>query len=208
MARPKVFCVGANKTGTTSMQHLLQMLGYAVAPQGPAERMLEDWARRDFSALIKFCERHEAFQDIPFCLPFTFQAVDQAFPGSRFILTRRRDADEWFESLVRFERKALELDREVTADDLKAQNYRYPGWWWRSHVVIWGINEDSLYDPARYKAQYERHNASIRDYFSQRPGDLLEIEIADPEAAAKVCDFLGLPRADISMPHVNSSRAE
>jgi hypothetical protein len=46
--RDKVFCVGASKTGTTSMEALLLRLGYRVAPLAEAERLIHDWAQRDF----------------------------------------------------------------------------------------------------------------------------------------------------------------
>ena len=51
--RKKVFCVGANKTGTTSLELLFKQLGLQVAPQGPAEMLLEDWGRRQLSFPIQ-----------------------------------------------------------------------------------------------------------------------------------------------------------
>jgi hypothetical protein len=202
----KVFCVGANKTGTTSIEKLFKLLGLAVAPQEPAERMLEDWARRDFTKLVEFCAAFEAFQDIPFSLPFTFQALDQAFPHSKFVLTVRSSTDEWYESLIRYETAFMELDHLPSARDLKENPYLSPGWFWRSHQLIWGIDEQTLYAPATYKRQYERHNESIVDYFSQRPADLLVLNVADPDAVDRVCDFLSMDRVSVRMPHMNRTR--
>ena len=79
--REKVFCIGANKTGTTSIAALLESLGYRLAPQIEAERMIDDWSRRDFRRLLKFCEKYDAFQDVPFSLDYTFQAFDTYFPA-------------------------------------------------------------------------------------------------------------------------------
>lgn len=203
----KVFCVGANKTGTTSIGKLFELLGLAVAPQEPAEELLEDWARRDFTRLLKFCEGYEAFQDIPFSLPFTYQRLDQAFPESKFILTVRNSADEWYESLLRFETTFMELDHLPTPRDLKENPYLSTGWFWRSHQLIWGIDEQTLYAPEIYKGQYERHNASIVDYFRNRPSDLLVLNVADRDAVDKVCDFLSIdPVKKIWMPNLNRSR--
>ena len=202
--RKKVFCVGANKTGTTSMELLFKQLGLAVAPQGPAEMLLEDWGRRDFRALIEFCAGFEAFQDIPFSLPFTFQAMDQAFPGSKFILTVRNNAREWYESAVRFE--SMELGRLPRAEDLKENPYRYKGWCWRAHELPMAIDESTLHDADIYQRHYNRHIDSIVDYFSQRPDDLLVLNLAEPNGVERVCDFLGLPRQQVPMPHLNRSR--
>ena len=37
--KQKIFCVGNNKTGTTSLKHYFQELGYLVAPQIEAEEI-------------------------------------------------------------------------------------------------------------------------------------------------------------------------
>ena len=82
----KVFVIGRNKTGTTSVAAALQSLGYRLGSQPQAELLMEDWARRDFRSIIRFCRGADAFQDIPFSLPRTYAAMDRAFPGSRFVL--------------------------------------------------------------------------------------------------------------------------
>jgi len=38
----KIFGIGSNKTGTTSLTSAIKSLGYVLGAQGPAERMLED----------------------------------------------------------------------------------------------------------------------------------------------------------------------
>ena len=40
--RPKVSCIGRNKTGTTSMAALLEHYGFRVGPQREVERLLLD----------------------------------------------------------------------------------------------------------------------------------------------------------------------
>ena len=97
-AAEKVFCVGRNKTGTTSINRALRDLGYRVAPQEPAEWLTEKWSKRDFRDLSRFCLRYDVFQDVPFSYPFTFQEMDQRFPNAKFILTVR-DSDAY--SVVR-----------------------------------------------------------------------------------------------------------
>ena len=59
--RPKVFCVGRNKTGTTSLAALMRELGYEVGEQAPAELLVEDWARGDFRAIVRLCRRADFF---------------------------------------------------------------------------------------------------------------------------------------------------
>jgi hypothetical protein len=66
----KVFCIGRNKTGTTSMARAVVSLGFKLGKQSRAERLLEDWGKRDFCRIIRYCKSADAFQDIPFSLRF------------------------------------------------------------------------------------------------------------------------------------------
>lgn len=100
LGKPKIFCIGVNKTGTTSLARALTELGIIVGKQKLAERLIHDWARRDFRRLFLYCHTAQAFQDVPFSLPFTFQALDQHFPGSKFILTVRDTPKQWFQSAL------------------------------------------------------------------------------------------------------------
>ncbi len=204
-SRQKVFCVGRNKTGTTSLLDVMTRLGYRSGDQPKAELLLEDWARGDFDAIGKHCRRRNFFQDIPFSLPGTFQAMDRAFPKSRFILTVRSNAEEWYESLVRFHTKLIGAGRVPTAEDLRAFKYRAPGWLWRTQELVYGVDEDTLYDRDHYIQHYERHNESIRSYFQGRPGDLLKLDLSQPKALEKLCGFLGRSHEGLSMPHLNRS---
>lgn len=71
----KVFCVGRGKTGTTSLDIALRRLGCRVAPQEPAEMMLEQWAQRDFGQFKRFCLRYDAFQEVPSAIHSPFKCA-------------------------------------------------------------------------------------------------------------------------------------
>lgn len=206
--KPKVFVIGCNKTGTTSAAEALSQLGWKVAKQRPAELMLEDWGRRDFRRLLRFCSRGNAFQDIPFSLDWTWVALDQAYPGSRFVLTVRSSADEWYESLTRFHTKIVDKGRLPTAQDLRVYGYLYPGWLWQYHQLVYGIDENTLYDRDIYTRNYEAHNAEVLRYFRGRPQDLLVLDAARPDAMQDLCRFLGVPDRGWQMPHLNTSRRD
>jgi len=85
------------------MAEALRELGYYVAPQRPAELLLENWYNNNFKSIIKFVRYNgQAFQDIPFSLPGTYEVLDRAFPDSKFILTIRDDAEKWYQSVTKF----------------------------------------------------------------------------------------------------------
>lgn len=202
---PKVFCIGRNKTGTTSLGAALGSLGYRLGDQREAELLLEDWARRDFRRLVAYCRRADAFQDAPFSYDYTFQAVDAAFPGSKFVLTVRESPDLWFQSVLRYHAGRSGRDRLPTAEEYRRDRHVHPGWLWRSHELIYGPGEERLFDEAIYKAHYTRHNERVAHYFGERPADLLVLDVARDDAMKSLCEFLGVPWSGQSMPWLNRS---
>lgn len=201
----KIFCIGRNKTGTTSMENVLNSFGYVTGNQTEAELFLEDWSRRDFSSIIEFCEHADAFQDIPFSLPYTYQALDAAFPGSKFILTVRDSAEQWYESLTRFHTKRVGKGRLATPGDFKKDPYCYKGFLWRAQELIYGATEATFHEKEMYMLNYNEHNKQVREYFKYRARQLLVLNLSDPQAMKILCDFLGHPWQGEHMPHRNKS---
>lgn len=203
--RPKVFCVGANKTGTTTIASVFRNQGLRVGNQRRGEMLMRDWAERDYRRIISYCRSAEAFQDIPFSYPDTYQALDEAFPGSKFILTIRNDADQWFDSLTRFHTKLVGKNRLPTADDLREFYYLYRGFLWDAMRLRYGDDEALLYHREWYCQCYDEHNRAVQDYFKDRPGDLLVLNVADPDAMERLLAFLNIPFSGQVMPHMNAS---
>lgn len=203
--RRRIFCVGQNKTGTTSLEIFLARAGFRVAPQYKGEFLLYDWADGNYRGLINFCERFEVFQDVPFSFPRTYRVLFEYFPDAKFILTTRDNAEQWYQSLIRFHTKIVGKGRVPTADDLKAFPYRRVGWLWDAQCLGYGIDEATLYDPDIYKAAYMSHNREVSEYFSDKPGNLLEVNLSDPEAAQKIKRFLDISHMELEMPHLNRS---
>ena len=205
LGKPKVFCIGRNKTGTTSMARAFRELGLVVGVQSLAERLLHDWARRDFRRLFLYCYTAQAFQDVPFSLPFTFQALDQRFPGSKFILTVRDSPEQWYESLTRFYAARFGHGHTPTLEDLKAAVYVYPGFLYEANRLLHSTPADDPYNKDMLIAEYNAHNNAVLEYFRHRPGDLLVLNVAEPGAYDKLCDFLGKPRTGRAFPWENKT---
>ncbi|MDO8206576.1 MAG: sulfotransferase [Gallionella sp.] len=205
-SQQKVFCIGANKTGTTSVEHVLRSLGLTVGNQEQAEMLVFDWAERDYRRIIKYCQSAQAFQDVPFSLHGTFQVMDDAFPGSKFILTVRNNVDQWFGSLVRFHTAIVGKGRIPTADDLRQFNYRYPGFMLDVLRLSYGADKSTLYNRDVYSQYYEDHNNQVKEYFKERPDDLLILNVEEPDAMERLVKFLGYPYTGQKMPHLNTSK--
>lgn len=201
----KVVCVGRNKTGTTSIEAALHSFGLRMGLQARGEMLRSDWARREFTRIIALCRTADAFQDVPFSNRYTFQAVDAAFPGSKFILTVRNSPEHWFESLVRFHTRIVNKGRIPTADDLREFEYRYKGYLWEGFVIQYGDDERLLYNKDAYIASYLEHNRSVTEYFRERPDDLLVLNVGHADAMRRLCEFLDVPYRGQPMPHMNRS---
>ena len=201
---PKVFCVGFNKTGTTSVSTVLQRHGFKLGDQSRGEALLAAWSRRDFGQIARFCRSAQAFQDVPFSLPYTFQALDQIFPQSKFILTERETPEQWYGSLVRFHSR-LWADgvRECTARDLKDAPYRYRGFAYDYQTSVFGTPDDDLYNEEALKAVYLRHNHSVKDYFRNRPDDLIVINLSRKPDYQRLCGFLDVESSEQDFPWDN-----
>ena len=148
----------------------------------------------------------QVFQDVPFSLPFTFEILDFSFPGAKFILSVRGSADEWYDSLIRFHTHIVGKGRTPNANDLKEFPYRQKGWIWDIQKVLYGIDEETLYDREIYKTHYIVHNETIIDYFRNRPEDLLVIDLSNSQAEGRLGAFLGAPGLRGFLPHLNRSR--
>jgi len=202
----KVFCVGRNKTGTTSLEAALQELGYIVGDQRSAERLIGAYAQRDFYPFISYCQTAEAFQDVPFSWPFTYVVLDQAFPGSKFILTVRDSAEACYASYVRHQSQRLGRDRLPTPAELKRDPYVYPGWSYEVKHALRPRADDELYDRDRFIRTYRTHNRQVKTYFAHRPDDLLVLNIKDSDAYKRLCTFLGKTPMRETMPWKNKTR--
>jgi hypothetical protein len=173
----KIFCIGFHKTGTTSLNVALKMLGYRVTgPNGVNDPDIEKNVHRMADELVK---RYDAFQDNPW--PIIYKELDRKYPGSKFILTLR-NADAWMKSQVRH------FGRHETA--------------MRKWIYGVGCPEGN---EAIYVEVFERHNREVLDYFKDRPQDLLIMDLAKGHGWEKLCPFLGKNIPDTEFPHVNKA---
>ena len=101
----KVFCIGFNKTGTSSMHQLFLELGLASYHGYYSHFPLHDPIFGQFQCFSDG-DQHD------------FAGLDRAYPGSRFIVTTRR-LDDWLVSRVRH----VEARRRIGATGPMRQEY-------------------------------------------------------------------------------------
>ena len=201
----KVFCIGRNKTGTTSLEKALRELGFKMGDQSRAEWLLPYYRERNFSPIIDFCRTADAFQDAPFSYPYTFIALYQAFPDAKFILSVRNTDEEWYQSVLRFQSKNIGKNGALpTAEDLKNATYRYKGFMWEMFQALYQTPENDPYNKETLIAHYNFHNQMARDFFRDKP-NFLEINVSEEGTYQKLCGFLNVRPVRQEFPWENKS---
>jgi hypothetical protein len=218
----KIFNIGYNKTGTTTMEYVFKKLGYSCPDQQEQEaRIVKQLYLGNFKPLIDFVAQYDAFQDMPFSQGVVYSQVDALFPNSKFILTVR-NKDDWYESLVRFQTNGLlknaEVDNIDKANEVTFKNknlYLYNNYIYEnkkrqvSFVLNYKVEYDwsLLYCKEHLLELYESRNNEIIKYFQNRPDDLLIIDIEKEKDISKILSFLNLPQEfNFDLPHLNRTK--
>ncbi|WP_163583217.1 sulfotransferase family protein [Gracilibacillus saliphilus] len=189
----KIFCIGRNKTGTTSLKKAFEVLGYSVGKQREAENLLVNYIEGDFDSIIEHCNSATVFQDVPFSWPGTYMYLDRAFPESKFILTVRDSSEQWYNSITKFHsKKFADGHRTPTRNDLINSTYIFKGQPWLVHKHIYGIEGENTYDKEIMIRNYEKHNEEVKEHFKDRPEDLLVLNLSEKNSYKKFCDFLDI----------------
>jgi len=84
---PKIFCIGKQRTGTTSLHKALKILGFH-----PAQVLdLSTWSKKGQISYLKKLKNwnYDAYLDFPFSHEDCYLKVDKMYPNSKFILTIR-----------------------------------------------------------------------------------------------------------------------
>lgn len=182
---PKVFCVGFNKTGTTTLHRLFaDELGLRSA-HNPR---WTDWSiTRDTSNLDRF----DAFSDggCP-----SVRDLDELYPDALFVLNTR-PMRNW----VLSRHKALMRSRAAVRWALT----KYVPLGWLAAVINHRYLDDSERAMARWVAIRNAYHAHVLRYFQGRDGKLLVVDIESPEAPRRVAAFLGLATPEAA-PHANA----
>jgi hypothetical protein len=203
--KQKIFCIGRNKTGTTSLTKAMLDLGYTVGSERKGEQLIRFYKDRNFKPIIEHCKSAEFFQDVPFSWPYTFMAVDAAFPGSKFILTVRDSSEQWYSSWIKHHSRLFAHKNLPTSEELQNAIYCYKGWLWEANQILYDMPEDDPFRKDVLIRHYEAHNSTVLDYFKYRPDDLLVLNLAEEGSYGKLCKFLNREPVYEKMPWKNKS---
>lgn len=202
--QPKVFCIGRNKTGTTSLEMVLKEFGHKMGSQYRAEKLLKYYQNSNWKPIIKFCKTAEAFQDAPFSWPYTWMILHEHYPDAKFILTTR-DEEDWYKSLIRFHSKLFaDGNRVPTKEDLQNATYNYKGFIWEANRAVHKTPLEEIYKKEELIRNYRLHNNSILHYFKDK-ANFLHIDVSQKNSYKKLAAFLGKTPLHKTFPHYNKT---
>lgn len=173
----KIVGVGLNKTGTKTLRACLLHWGFRHVTC--SKGAFDLWRDGRYDDLLAWVSAHDSFEDWPW--PLIFRQIDKKFPNTKFILTRRKNAETWFNSLCSHAVRTGPTEFRKTI-----YGYEMP------HV-----------HKAEHLQFYEKHNESVRNYFRDRPADFLEVCWEEGDKWERLSEFLGLDCPKIPFPHEN-----
>lgn len=177
--KTKVFCIGFHKTGTSTMDSALTLLGYRVT--GPNGVNDEDISKNYIAMGKALVQEFDAFQDNPW--PLLYKEMDDLFPGSKFILTMR-EPESWIKSQVNhFGSISTPMRRFIYGKGSPLGNEQI------------------------YIDKYNSHNQEVIEYFRGREDDFLIMDLPSGDGWLKLCRFLGEDIPKVEFPRRNTKES-
>lgn len=173
ITKKPIFAIGLNKTGTTSLHFALTLLGYKCC----------HWISEDFSQVTaelidnKMPLPFDAYTDVE-SITKKYIELDKQYPNAAFILTIR-DIEDWISS------RSRHVIRNRT-ENSKGANHN----WVDIDIEAW-------------KNERKKHHTEVLDYFKNRKGKLLILDICRGDEWQPLCNFLDLPIPDAAFPNVD-----
>jgi hypothetical protein len=204
----RIFGIGLQKTATNSLNEAFKILGFDSLHWGTGEAPLI-WQEMNALGRSGTLEQFYALSDLP--IPLLYKKLDIAYPGSKFILTIRDEAD-WIKSVKKLWDPRYNPTRHLW--DVYPISHRL-------HKALYGRVD---FDAETFLNRYRAHNAEVQEYFKDRPGDLLVMNMSvrkhffreTPTSSVfedfgtdgwrELCGFLDCSMPNIPYPHAYATQ--
>lgn len=184
----RVFVIGLSRTGTSSMDAALGVLGFSHL----------HWINHVTMDLIRPADLYvfDAFSDVG--ITADFEALAYRFPNARFVMTTR-PYDSWVVSVRRhFARQAGVEHPSQLVDSPLARTFRgMKGW---IEASVYGHHET-------WADAYAAHERRVAEFFTGgRSERLLRFDATAGDGWSSLCAFLDRPLPKVAYPHTNQGR--
>ncbi len=179
----KVFGIGMPKTGTSSLNAALEILGYRACHFPHDSTTVSEIRAANFQ--LSILDTYDALTDVP--IPAIYPQLDAAWPSSKFILTVR-ELESWLTSSRNADFNQVDA---IPGRGSVREYYR---------ELLYGC---SVFSEELFARAFEAHHNKALDYFSrEKKSQLLVMDIAGGEGWEVLCPFLGKSIPDCRFPHV------
>jgi len=178
----KIINLGFQKTGTSSIEAAMRILGYSVCSSRP--EFLFPILNQQWDVVFTEADNYDCLSDHPW--PQLLEQLDERYLGAKYILTER-EIESWFKSVnhhIGNKKEPLHAWLYGRKGVLPAKN--------KHHVI----------------SVYQAHNQKIKDYFTYRRDDLLVIKNPTDFNWRVLCSFLNKEIPNEEFPHKNASNYE
>ena len=173
--RHKVFCIGMNKTGTTTLHKALQILGFnSIHDSYKCDALITAAILGNYK-LLHYLGEYNAFSDYPFFR--YYRELDMQYPESKFILNTR-SLEGWLKSRIAHDTSWN------TSNPSKPQR----------------VTEKKL-----LSNYFESVENEIQSYFKNRANDFLIFNIDAGDSWPELCRFLDVQIPKQTFPHANKT---
>jgi hypothetical protein len=197
----RIFGIGLSRTGTTSLASALTALGYPSVhfPADDTTRgELQSFLSADDAPALRLSvlDRVQSVTDTPACV--AFEALDVAYPSSKFILTVR-DKASWLDSCEYF------WSAWVAPFLGNPENDAFGGDYIRA--ICESLYGGPEFDRARFSLAYDAYQERVDSYFQGRAANLLRMDMSRGDGWQSLCEFLACPMPAAPFPWANARSA-
>ncbi len=186
MVKPhKVFGIGLNKTGTSSLKLALQALGYRHHSR--RGKVTSAYFKGNRDVIFKASDDFESFEDWPW--PLLYRELFERYGDSaRYILTVRKSPQVWLDSLKGHSEKTNPQNNPREG----IYGFAYPHGAEAEHIAF-----------------YEKHNRNVREFFASNNAEhqLVELCWENGDGWPELCAHLSEPDPKTEFPHANNNRS-
>lgn len=176
----KVFGVGLNKTGTTTLGKCLKALDYNH--MSCRKDLLIKFRQDKLDEVLSEIDEYDSFEDWPYPLMYE-QLFERYGTDAKFILTTRSSPEVWLHSLKKHSLRTL------------------PGNHCRT--LAYGVNYP-FGNERKLMQIYKAHNGAVTDFFQKNcPNKFLTVCWEEGDGWAEICRFLECDVPETPFPHEN-----
>jgi len=182
----RIFGIGMHKTATTSLNAAFNILGFKSGHWKTAHWAKAIWNEMNMLGSSSTLEKYYVLSDLP--IPLLYEELDIAYPNSKFILTIRDEVD-WLQSVKKHWSSSYNKFRHVWDTDPFTH---------KVHKLLYG---QKGFDAEIFLKRYKKHNADVKEYFKNRPHDLLVMDMDKGHGWPELCEFLDVPIPSVEYPN-------